>query len=125
MKTAEALVYEDGSGIGKMSNEELHALKELILDHGNLLFSVKGHARDPVSGNIILLVEGGTITLDDDGIVDAHGDAKILLETAFGSLLEQNVAGNDGNKRRLEVLGNLPITVARMPWFLCPYGCSF
>ena len=95
MKTAEAILYEDGSDFGSLSsNEQLQSLKKIILDNGNISFTVNGYARAPFGGTVVLQVEGGTLTLDEVGIVDAHGDAKSLLEVVYGPLPEQ-VVGND------------------------------
>merc|ERR1712176_673188 len=95
LKTAEAIIYADGTDIGSnLSNEKLHCLRGIVLDGGDLRFTVNGFARDPLSGNVVLQVEGGTLTLDKDGIVDARGDAKYPLEFVYGSLSEHDV-GSD------------------------------
>jgi len=92
MKTSDAVYYEEGASVGLMSNEQLRTLKEIYLEEGSLRFQVKGHARD-LNENVILLVEGGTITYDLEGIIDVRGDAKHMFEAMYGPL--------DGNQRKL------------------------
>merc|ERR1711933_267254 len=93
MKTSDAVYYEEGASVGLMSNEQLRTLKEIYLEEGSLRFQVKGHARDS-NDNVILLVEGGSITYDSDGIIDVRGDAKYMFEAMYGPL--------DDNKRKLQ-----------------------
>lgn len=92
---ANAIAYVKGStnsnsmmSVAEMPNGNLVPLKEVIsTEGGDVRFVVKGHARDMLTGNALLLVEGGgTLTYDNsNGIVDASGDARTLLEAAFGS----------------------------------------
>jgi len=97
MKTAEALVLEEGANIGLLSNDHLQRLTQVIFMDGDLKFNVKGYSRGNPTGiseTIMLLVEGGTITYDDAGIIDSTGNAQALLDHAFGQ-----VAGSDGDRR--------------------------
>merc|ERR1711937_289951 len=96
MKTSEALEWVDQE-IGQLSNDDLSNLTDLYFSEGDISFVVKGHARDIQGETVQILVEGGTITYDKDGIIDATGDAKLLLERRYGSDLF--VAGSDGNRR--------------------------
>ena len=92
---ANTIAYVKGStnsnsmmSVAEMPNGNLVPLKEVIsTEGGDVRFVVKGHARDMLTGNALLLVEGGgTLTYDNsNGIVDASGDARTLLEAAFGS----------------------------------------
>jgi len=99
MKTAEALEQSQGAQIGLFSNDELQRLKQVIFQDGDLKFDVKGYSRgDSMSANnsekIMLLVEGGTITYDELGLVDSTGNARVLLEFTFGpDLFDDNVSG--------------------------------
>ena len=93
MRTGDAVIYEEAASVGQMTNEELVALREIILEEGSLRFQVKGHARDPLTDDVVLLVEGGSITYDEGGIIDARGDAKYMLETVYGP--------RDENQRKL------------------------
>jgi len=94
MKTAEAINYSESDSIGLMSNTALSRLREIILADGDIRFSVKGHARN-ANDDVILLVEGGTITFNDEGIVDVRGDAKFILEAVYG-LPEVDSGGGRG-----------------------------
>merc|ERR1712119_197114 len=77
LKTDQAMFYSTGVHIAEMSHEELLAMKEIVLDYGNVKFYVKGFGRnteqvettgaDPV---VHVIVEGGTLTWDALGIVE-------------------------------------------------------
>jgi len=79
MKTAEALVVEEGANIGLLSNDQLQRLSQVVFTDGDLKFNVMGYSRGET---IMLLVEGGTITYDEAGIIDSTGNAKALLDHA-------------------------------------------
>jgi len=101
MKTAKALVVEEVTNIVLLSNDQLQRLSQLIFLDGDLKFNVKGYSRNQTS--IMLLVEGGTITYDEAGIIDSTGNAKALLDHALGQDFE--VADSNGD-RRLNKYGN-------------------
>jgi len=82
MKTAQALV-EKTTSIGGLSGKELVNLQEIVFKGEDLRFVVKGHSRNAENDTVILLVEGGAITFDANGIVNATGYASILLLNAF------------------------------------------
>ena len=84
MQTTEFINFRMGRNIGTMSNQQLSELKYITINKGNLKFYVNGHARDRLQDRVTLLVEGGTITYDKRYIVDATGDAKIMLENVMG-----------------------------------------
>ena len=96
MKTAEA-TYDGSGNVGQLSNDELTSLEYLIFSEGDIAFKIKGHARDIAGETVQVLVEGGTIIYDFDGIIDATGDAKLLLERRYGN--ELFVKGTDGTRR--------------------------
>ena len=85
VKTSEAIVFQTGMNIGEMSDEQLSHIREINLEEGSLRFMVKGHARDPLNDWVILIVEGGTLSFDTEGIVDARGDAEYILEIVYGT----------------------------------------
>lgn len=95
MKTSEFVEYTPNTVIATMTNEELDELKYFYLgDDLSMKFFVKGYTRpsspqnDGVSGDdavVVLLVEGGVIFFDSDGIRDATGDAKMLLDLFTGN----------------------------------------
>lgn len=84
MKTGVALTYVDGYDIAALSNDELQQLALVIYQDGDIQFNVKGYSRG--TETIMLMVEGGTITYDDNGITDATGSIRLLLEHAFGPM---------------------------------------
>jgi len=66
-----------------MTNQELLAMKELILMDGAIQFNVKGYSKSHSGDKVIMIVEGGTITFDEEGILDATDTAKMLLDNAL------------------------------------------
>jgi hypothetical protein len=94
MKTEDVIIYSDSVDVVDMSNDELNQLKVILLEDGDVKFTVKGFAR-PLSSTdsteVKLLVEGGTITYDNAGIVSSTGDAKELLDYAYG--ITTNITG--------------------------------
>ena len=100
MKTEDAVIYSNSMGVAEMPNGNLIVLKEVILAEGDVRFMVKGHARDMLTGNVLLLVDGGTLTYDSNGIVDASGVARTLLEAAFGSDAFDGEDWDDSEGRR-------------------------
>jgi len=84
MKTEEAIEWENGS-IGLLDTETLHRLSVVVLGDGAVRFKVFGSAMDAISGSVTLLVEGGTLSWDSEGLTDATGTARVLLESAMGS----------------------------------------
>jgi len=84
MKTEDVVFYSDTTNIIDMTNEELKTLKEIILTDGDVKFQIKGYARGKDNTQIGLLVQGGTIIYDTEGLASATGDARILLDLAYG-----------------------------------------
>ena len=97
MKTAEALfVQENVTSIPSFSKDELKGLKYISFMNDEAYFNVKGYSRsmlDETVETVTLLVEGGTITFDNDGITNSTGYATILLE---------ELVKNNKNGRNLE-----------------------
>jgi len=90
MKTEEVKIYAGDANIAAMTNDELDALKDIVLSDGDVKFRINGYARAPaanddgVSGGVKLLVDSGTITYGPDGyIVDSTGNAQELLRYAY------------------------------------------
>ena len=88
VQTSEAVMWSADKNIVGMTNRELVHLKSIALFDGDLHFQVKGFARPPSpkagAEKVVLLVEGGMITYDKDGMADASGDALSLMSIAFG-----------------------------------------
>merc|ERR1711957_292136 len=75
-KTEDVVIYSNSRNIADMTNDELRLLKEILLTTGDVKFQIKGYARGKDGEEVKLLVEGGTITYDVEGIASATGDAK-------------------------------------------------
>jgi len=76
-------------GIADMTNAQLNILKAILPGTSDVKFQVKGYARGSVddenNNEVKLLVEGGTITYDSQGIIkEASGNAEKLLTFAYG-----------------------------------------
>jgi len=86
MKTSEAFTVEeiDSNSLIGMDNEFLDDIEEISLKDGDVKFVVKGYARDFRNNEVVLLVEGGTLTYGDSGIVGMTGTAKDLVGTTIG-----------------------------------------
>ena len=75
--------------IAGMTNDELLVLKEILLDDDKVKFVVKGYGRgflgsDQQHAVVHLIVEGGTLTWDAEGIVAASGETvNMILDSAF------------------------------------------
>jgi len=96
VQTSEAVMQVEGRKLMNMTSHELQNLKSIVQlegDEGDLHFMVKGFAR-PLLGErkLIVLVEGGTITYDMEGMVDATGDALLLINAAYsyGAASDEN-----------------------------------
>merc|ERR1712238_402287 len=79
------------SSVAQMTHEELDILQAILPGNtGAVKFQVKGYARintgttNNDDDEIMVLVEGGTITYDSTGITAATGTAKVLLTFAYG-----------------------------------------
>jgi len=92
MKTGAVEIYSNSTMVAKMTNDELDILKAILPgNNGDVKFQVKGYARKNGTNNdeeIMVLVEGGTITYDRKGITDATGNAKVLLTFAYGDVFD-------------------------------------
>ena len=84
-----------------MTANQLMHLKQLVLFEGNVRFHVKGHTRTPSGDKVIILVEGGTITYDAIGMLNATGDARDMLDVAFGITDIDETEDGESNGRRL------------------------
>jgi len=108
MKTEEAK-FRRAMNFALLSNQELDNLINFRLTQGDVKFQVKGYARsgDAAVKEVMLLVDGGTITYDPEGIIDATGDAERLLTFAYGNFTEEDtLLANGKRRRRLECNGN-------------------
>ena len=84
-----------------MTANQLMHLKQLVLFEGNVRFHVKGHTRTPSGDKVIILVEGGTITYDAIGMLNATGDARDMLDVAFGITDIDETEDSESNGRKL------------------------
>jgi len=113
MKTSPATFIHQ-ENIALMTNEELDGLKAIIMTSGDVKFQVKGYSRSGTTdmndnGNdnqVMVVVEGGTITYDSQGIMDASGDAERLLTFTYGEFTfeeeeEQEVEAPTNRRRHL------------------------
>jgi len=96
MKTSQALFAIPNMNPGSMAVELLEKLQTVIFEDGSASFDVKGFSKSDETGEVMLLVMGGTLTFDDTGLTDATGDAKLLLFHKFGGKLD---AGDDGQRK--------------------------
>jgi len=83
VKTGEALI-KDSTSVLDMATSQLQAMKKLVLMDGEVQFEIKGFARSTTGEQVMMNVEGGTITFDKEGILNATGTAKQMLELAEG-----------------------------------------
>jgi len=96
MSTSEAIVWEQGTPIADMSNDELAELSMLLINDGNIRFDIRGFARNTNDDTIILMTEGGTLTYNFEGIIYSTGQARAMLEAVFGEDL--HVEGSEGQR---------------------------
>jgi len=88
MKTTEATILKHDANFVTMSPEELQGVEKIVGSEGEFSFDVKGYSRKMISlygvpddwDVVTFLVEGGTLTYDTDGFVNATGAALLLLE---------------------------------------------
>jgi len=83
VKTQEAITWKKTPIVG-MSNDELRELKYFALssENGVASFHVKGYQKMIHNNTVCLLVEGGTITFDDDGVHGSTGEVNPYLGEA-------------------------------------------
>jgi len=102
VQVSESIEWTPGKIIVDMNNRELGNLKKIALLNGDLQFQVKGYARHLSSEvedkKVILLVEGGTVTYDKEGVADAAGDALSLINAVLGVVEIEGTEGNSGRK---------------------------
>ena len=82
-KTTDAYETSAKTKIPDMSTSQLQRIKMIELLDGTLNFHVKGFLKPASKQEVILLIDGGTITYGDEGITDATDQAKYLLDIAF------------------------------------------
>jgi len=105
MKTEDVVIYSDITNMMDMTNEELKTLKEVLLPNDDVKFQINGYARGRDNTEIGLFVQGGTIIYDNEGLASATGDAKILLDLAYGSVQEGQEEDGSGLRRRYLATG--------------------
>ena len=88
LQTSQASIWTDaGTNIMDLTTSQLIDANKIVLMDGNINFDIKGFSKSPSGDQLMLNVEGGTITYDMDGIMDATGDARKMLEFAIGANL--------------------------------------
>jgi len=100
LKTEDVVIYSDNMDILGMSNEELKVLKQITLDSGSVKFEVKGYGRSSDGSQINIIVEGGSLTLDSEGITNATGLAEMILDSAFPEVRIEGEEGEEGEGQR-------------------------
>jgi len=100
VKMSQATAWSSKINIANMTASELLDLKQIVLLDGKVNFAVKGYAVTPSGDEVMLLVEGGTVYYDNVGIFYATGDARNLLDIAFGVV---DLDGNDISRRLVDV----------------------
>merc|ERR1712070_309071 len=88
MKTEDVIIYSELTNPLDMTNDELNNMKVLLLSDGNVKFQIKGYARSEDDSELVLLVEGGKIYYGEKGLLTATGDAKEMLDLAYGSSID-------------------------------------
>jgi len=83
IETSEALEDTGSTGFVHMTNDELADLKYISSDENIVHVAVKGHVRNADS-SVTLLVEGGTVTFNNDGYFNSTGETGTLLKAALG-----------------------------------------
>jgi len=82
MKTGEAL-FEDKTNILDMDASQLMNVKKVILLDGEMQFDVMGYAKSSAGDQVMMIVQGGTVTFDKEGISNATDSAKLLIDLAL------------------------------------------
>lgn len=97
VQTTEAMLWSSETDIVDMTSLQLLHLKTLVLLDNGIKFDVTGYAKAPNDDKVILMVNGGTITWENEGITDATGDARYLLDAVFG-VEDESDASSGGRK---------------------------
>merc|ERR1739838_708856 len=97
-KTKEAMEWSSETKVVDMTPGQLSNLKTFALLDGKVKFDIHGYARTHDDEKVILLVSDGTITWDNKGITDATGNARYMLEAAFGNAGVNENDESDGRK---------------------------
>ena len=94
MKTGEAISWSTTDNLVDVDKEVFLGLKYFSMLDDDVRFDVKGHARAPSGEEVMLLVEGGTLTFKDTtGLTNATGDARFILETAGVDFGNSDISG--------------------------------
>merc|ERR1712176_402158 len=77
MKTSQALFFYPADSIHNETLDRLADLETMTLNDGTVSFNIKGFARK--NEETILLVEGGTLIFDINGLINVTGEEPTLL----------------------------------------------
>lgn len=115
VKTQEALDWSTKPDVLGMSTRELVGLRDLILLDGNVHFRIKGFTKAPSQDKVTLLVEGGTVTFGENGIVDATGSVMDSYSMVLGS--------GAGDESQRELSSRAGVQSQRKLPLSCEFGC--
>jgi len=107
IQTEPVAIRNNGVMINKMPTYDLDVLREISLDNGSIKFQVKGYAKSLENKQVTLIVEGGSLLYDDEGLVAATGMAETMLDFVY-----PNDVDEEG--RRLFYTNNIPSHAAIM-----------
>jgi len=83
IQTEPVAIRNNGVMINKMPTYDLDVLREISLDNGSIKFQVKGYAKSLENKQVTLIVEGGSLLYDDEGLVAATGMAETMLDFVY------------------------------------------
>merc|ERR1712194_334740 len=88
MKTEWVALSSTATTVTQMTNADLMVLQAILIGStAGVNFQVTGYARSETEKEEVrVLVEGGTLTYDRQGIIAATGTAKVLLTFAYGEV---------------------------------------
>jgi len=116
VKMSQATAWSGKINIVDMTASELLDLKQIVLLDGKVNFAVNGYAVTPSGDEVMLLVEGGTVYYDNVGIFYATGNARNLLDIAFGVV---DLDGNDISRRLDTVICRRALSIGSIYRKLC------
>jgi len=81
--TTEATEWLDSdTTVVNMTDHQLTNINKIVLLEGAAQIDVRGYAKNPSGDQVMIVTEGGSITFDKDGVVDATGIVDVMLSFA-------------------------------------------
>jgi len=118
VKTGEAL-FEYKTNILDMNASQLMEVKKLTFLDGEMQFDVMGYAKSSAGDQVMMIVQGGTVTFDKKGISDATDSAKLLIDLALDMAdsddrrkLLDKVSGDFTFKSSVKIIEESPVSEA-------------